>query len=874
LGGGGGGGGSLVTLIRKTSNTTRYEPNGSNLDGLLSQSLEAAANNLLPNWKEFITVSSKMVQLIRRAGPIHAAFLGAVSLALIGVNNNLFKASVYESGCDDNDIKASGRSKHETAAKDLVLPAPNLRRASVENDVAGLPPPCSIILPVYKASNHLVRLMDSLWAQTYPNLHLIVSIEPSDDADETERILRSHEEQIHRHNTTNLRSITIFRHPHQLHYFANMNFLLGLVNTTYYHYMQTDDTLPPDFYQVLVDCLEANQQAVNCFASGETVIPDDDVVRRQLGNETVNNHRPDPISGPQYVRVETLALHYIPNSNRGVVRRPLLRGQEYTYPRLFENFVTCDQIMVIKQAIAGEMLGAEVGYYKHARSDSVSRSNLPTTKMRLQSAVVDHYVQMYNLAHSYVASSDEFVKKIIPAMQGWLKGYWLHISGNQWPERLIAGADEELIQRIRKPKRIAILGAGIQGCLLALMFRKHGFDVTLIDKAGDIMARTSTAGEGRIHMGLEYSNDPGMGTATLMLHSAMRFASYTEYLVGRPVDWKGLRSERLTCLLPHTSHVSPEEFEAYGERLSQIYESILLEDPSLTYLGEQPPRILLDRVEVPSSVNASFINAAYKSIEVCIFASELREVIRKALARAQIKIVFDRTVTGVRRQPSEYGLGKLLVQTDIGSTHYDVVVNALWEGRATIDRALGLDHNVETESYRVKANVRLPNIPNIHLEIPSVSIMNGPFGDFVRYGPDNQVYFAWHPVSPAVITRNVSDVVGMFEGHVASDFPLGYEQQIIDGHRRAFEMIFPGYDTSFFNEASVSVGYVVANGLTDIDDKSSSLHQRAHPPILCEDGYISVKTQKLTNAPYNVYLLEQALFQKDSFSLAGECSCD
>ena len=75
-------------------------------------------------------------------------------------------------------------------------------------------------------------------------------------------------------------------------------------------------------------------------------------------------------------------------------------------------------------------------------------------------------------------------------------------------------------------------------------------------------------------------------------------------------------------------------------------------------------------------------------------------------------------------------------------------------------------------------------------------------------------------------------------------------------------MLFPGYDSRFFDEGVVGTGYVVANGLTDIDDPSSGLHERRDPPNLVMDGYISVKTQKLTNAPYNVYLLEKELFHK------------
>lgn len=119
---------------------------------------------------------------------------------------------------------------------------------------------------------------------------------------------------------------------------------------------------------------------------------------------------------------------------------------------------------------------------------------------------------------------------------------------------------------------------------MALMFSKHGYDVTLIDKSQEIMNRASIAGESRIHLGLEYSNDPSMRTASYMLESALRFSSYFEYLVGKKVDWSGLKSQRLVCLLAKQSLVPPEDFERYGEVLGNMYEALLTKNPELSIL--------------------------------------------------------------------------------------------------------------------------------------------------------------------------------------------------------------------------------------------------------------------------------------------------
>jgi hypothetical protein len=229
-------------------------------------------------------------------------------------------------------------------------------------------------------------------------------------------------------------------------------------------------------------------------------------------------------------------------------------------------------------------------------------------------------------------------------------------------------------------------------------------------------------------------------------------------------------------------------------------------------------------------------------------------------------MVFGRTVTDVQRiGAGENRIGSFRVVSKVGDetlyNDYDAVVNCLWEGRAAIDRKMGLTNRADNESYRLKASIRLPNLP-AHSNIPSVSIMNGPFGDFVRYGPDDQVYFAWHPASPEIITHNES-AIKIFEPHANYVFPQSFKKNVIGEHKRAFSMIFPDVDTSFFDSALLGAGYVVANGATDIGDPDSGFHERRDPPNLVSDGYVSVKTQKLTNAPYNVYLLEQELFLRD-----------
>ena len=521
-----------------------------------------------------------------------------------------------------------------------------------------------------------------------------------------------------------------------------------------------------------------------------------------------------------------------------------------------------DHVLVLKHAIAGELIGCQhVSYFKITHEKQISTQHLTNRKVfnseDLMIGTADCYAQKYNLAYSHVRNPRQFAEKMA-------KNANYKLRKTLRDELLYKECDDEFFRRIRQHRRVAILGAGIQGTLMALMFKKHGYDVTIIDRASDIMDRTSITGEGRIHMGLEYANDPSMDTATYMLESAMRFAQYIEYLVNEKLDWSKLKSERLICLLPHESHVTPHQFEEYGVKLGEIYERVLFEHPELTYLGERPPKVLLGAIEIPKAVNASFIAAAYQSIQVCILANKLRDIIRQSLREKGVTLVFDRTILGVKRNNEEDAekYGKLRVISDLGEHDYDVVVNCLWENRAKIDRQMGLDNNEKEESYRIKSNVRLANLLELHGNIPSISIMNGPFGDFVRYGKDDMVYFAWHPVSPTAITHNLTEIETLFQKHVISEFPTDFEKHITEGHREAFEQIFPGFDSSFFDEGIVGTGFVVANGLTDIADPKSSLHERKDPPNLIKDAHISIKNRNI-NAPYNTYLLEKELFLKN-----------
>jgi len=66
-------------------------------------------------------------------------------------------------------------------------------------------------------------------------------------------------------------------------------------------------------------------------------------------------------------------------------------------------------------------------------------------------------------------------------------------------------------------------------------------------------------GEGKIHLGYVYGNEPGRATADLMVEGALSFASLIDRWMPRPVDWKAIRSDPFMYAILGDTMVSPDK---------------------------------------------------------------------------------------------------------------------------------------------------------------------------------------------------------------------------------------------------------------------------------------------------------------------------
>ena len=197
-----------------------------------------------------------------------------------------------------------------------------------------------------------------------------------------------------------------------------------------------------------------------------------------------------------------------------------------------------------------------------------------------------------------------------------------------------------------------------------------------------------------------------------------------------------------------------------------------MEDPQLSYLGLRPPK-LIERLESLSPlVNETFFQAQYKTAEYSVSPKNLKAILKEALVAKSIKMVFGRRVESVsRNKPGDDILGKMHVVTDVSNHDFDMVVNCLWEGRDRIDRSIG----IKLESglnYRYKVGIKFPFMDE-YASLPSLTIVNGAFGDFVRYTRDTGMYFSYYPVARLGITNNETKAMewdGIAEGINPKEF--------------------------------------------------------------------------------------------------------
>ena len=164
----------------------------------------------------------------------------------------------------------------------------------------------------------------------------------------------------------------------------------------------------------------------------------------------------------------------------------------------------------------------------------------------------------------------------------------------------------------------------------------------------------------------------------------------------------------------------------------------------------------------------------------------LKSILKEALNAQSVNMIFGRVIVDVKRS-HQSGLGQLLVSTNISEHNFDMVVNCLWEGRSAIDEKFGIEFN-SGGNYRFKTGIKFPFMQE-YKSLPSVTVVNGAFGDFVQYKERSGMYFSYYPVSRLGMTVNGTQMKS-WDDLAEGNFPSQLEDAQVSEHNKAFKNFF------------------------------------------------------------------------------------
>ena len=169
-------------------------------------------------------------------------------------------------------------------------------------------------------------------------------------------------------------------------------------------------------------------------------------------------------------------------------------------------------------------------------------------------------------------------------------------------------------------------------------------------------------------------------------------------------------------------------------------------------------------------------------------------------------------ITGVAESRS----GWRVLSTPPAKATFDILVNALWEGRAAVDATAGV---IDYEPWSYRYRLSLFATAARECDLPSTLVATGPFGDIKNYnGLD--LYLSWYP---AGLLIECTDMAG--RGAPAIDAMS--EKAVVERTLSGLAPYIPNLRLALEGaKLKVGGGWIVAPGGGSLADAASRLHRR------------------------------------------------
>lgn len=401
-----------------------------------------------------------------------------------------------------------------------------------------------------------------------------------------------------------------------------------------------------------------------------------------------------------------------------------------------------------------------------------------------------------------------------------------------------------------RKRRIAVLGAGIMGSAMALNLARRGDLVELFDAAPRAMSAASRWNEGKIHLGYLYNRDHTMRTADKILTGGLEFKTHIEALIGTSIDQVTTQEDDV-YLCHRRSVVDSASMNEYFRTLDER----VCQHPSASrYLVDatQCRTVRLTSGELSAMTDSPEIVAGFRVRERSVSTTWIADQIEQAI-QAQIGLEFRPGIRIMSTRPATPGeiQGTWIVeagQEKFGP--YDLVVNALWNGRLPIDRSAGLHYRGPVSNrYRLAVFLRSEDI----VDLPSAIVATGPFGDIKNYN-GRDFYLSWYPEGLMIDSSE----------HLPPPPPVLTESernQRINAIFDALEALMPRLSNlrKDAGQAHLQGGWVFAVGQGVLADPDSTLHSRTDFGLVRYGAYFSIDTGKYSTAPWMAWNLVNQL---------------
>ncbi|GAA1465547.1 NAD(P)/FAD-dependent oxidoreductase [Microbacterium thalassium] len=398
------------------------------------------------------------------------------------------------------------------------------------------------------------------------------------------------------------------------------------------------------------------------------------------------------------------------------------------------------------------------------------------------------------------------------------------------------------------PRRVAVLGAGIAGCCLALELARRGADVTVIDRRAAPMSEASRFNEGKIHLGYLYGADPSLRTARHILPGGLAFAPIMSELLDADLAPHATGGDDV-YLIDRDSVV---DAPAVGDHFDRVSALVREQPDAHRYLvdvsgARATPLSAAELSAIASPRVVAGYRVPERSVDTGWVADRLAE---RVLSDDAIAFVPGVTVSGVDVDPDG---AEVTVRGEPGfGEGYDVVVNALWGGRLAVDREAGLELP-PTWTHRVRWSLFVRTREPV--DAPSAIVAIGPFGDVKNYD-GRSFYLSWYPAG--LVAQG--SAVELAEPELPT---AAARESFIADVRAGLETALPWIDDVFAaaEEIRIGGGHVFAEGTGSLADPASGLHRRDRYGVSRRGAYWSVDTGKYSTAPWTARRLAAEIME-------------